>query len=349
MQSPNANNQEISNLLYGEGNNDIIAFSSYLIANIDLDLNQVTEQVIDYMKMDLPISQIETLIEAYTKYQKVDLLQDVSLMESFLSLLILKVKESKNAGKVLAECVDTMLLRGDATIIIVALINIITLADNQGKIIIIKAFNKLYKRIAVVSIDKVLLAVDAYISNANASEECNKIISSLISECVKLRRDQIFEDIAKLHISDVLLNWIEESLFAKTPEFMEIKKNFKNMSMQDIIVKLREYKQQNPDFEVETAIKFCTGQIAKQLKMEFNKSHEVDEKRPINASVISAPLVSAPSSKPSSSFDSAHTKDFIEVLKEKYLKVDTANSKDTNARFRELSDEIMKLKSNGVL
>ena len=299
----------------------MISISTHLIANTNTNIYQITTKVIKILQTEYPLPQLESVLEAYSKYQPLHQITDVQLLTDLVIQILLFIDDCGKNSKSIADSLDFILNRANDELITIALIKVLIETKGKFRIILSKGFSKLVKRIRITIIPSVLLEINKFIILKSIDDSDMPIVKPFITECIKALDPSGIQQIEKFPFCEIIQLCLEEANLLQFNGFGEIIKNIKYMSRDKIINEIRNFAEVNPGFDINKALRVYSKQMAICTIVE-------KEGTPNKAPTVEKP---------------------IEKNKlNKYLNTDTAEG-NISLRYLKLTEEINRLKTNGIL
>jgi hypothetical protein len=191
----------------------------------------------------------------------------------------------------------------------------------DSEVLIDKAMDILLNRLNEIDMEVVVEEIDRNMKE-NKAPKVYEVYHKTVILFTKNHGLELWESI-KPSINQDLTSWVDESVYAKYPDFSNIIKSMKTKGVKGVAANLKEFSKSHKEFDFDKASSRCSNILMQQIK------EEMGEKKP-------APIKSS-----------------IEKIKEKLnskaQQHHSTPSANVEARFKELSNEISKMKHKGVL
>jgi hypothetical protein len=182
-----------------------------------------------------------------------------------------------------------------------------------------KAMEVVMARLDGVGMEVVLEELDSHMKEFKSSKVYDAY-HTLVTSCIKGHGLAMWEAIRPETNVD-LAAWVDDTVYTIYPDFCEIINSMKTKGVKGVAANLKAFTLAHKEFDFDRASNRCSLIFMKQIKEEMG----TEKKEPIKSS--------------------------IDKIKEKLHSKTPHNSSPSNveARFKELSNEIVKMKHKGVL
>jgi hypothetical protein len=203
--------------------------------------------------------------------------------------------------------------------IVCAVIAAVPKIITESEELIEKAMEVIFRRLDDVSMERVLDELDRHMKEFKSSKVYDAY-HKLVASCVKSYGLSMWESI-KQETNEDLAMWVDDTVYTIYPDFCEIINSMKTKGVKGVAANLKIFTLAHKEFDFDRASNRCSLIFMKQIKEEM----DTEKKEPIKSS--------------------------IDKIKEKLHSKTPHNSSPSNveARFKELSNEIVKMKHKGAL
>ena len=291
----------------------------------DIDHVELTKNVISLLSKETSQTNLESIVYHFANYTLLSSIRDCELMSNFIYEVLKKIEHCFNSDTTikLYAYLQLVLCLGHPTTMALALFRIAQKTITSNVALIRKCFDIIYKKIKEMELVVVFKELSKIVKPVMIA--LYSLCNQFVKECVNIYGIDIWNYLKETEPNNELQTWIDNFIFDDIPEFAQIIKGIKTTGVKGLSTKLKEFSQLHPGFNFDIAFSRCSTILMQQIKEELTSPQETKD--------------------PKSS---------IEKFREKYnnsspTKHTTTEEASVESRLKELSDEITKLKMNGVL
>ena len=318
-----------------EAESDVCRITKQLQENSSININDLSLQIGEVIKKESDTSKIETLLNAYSNHCMIKHVTDARAMGLIIHEIMGRIQANDMQSSNIFQDLQNLISIGDTTTIYISLIAISPKLGPKETLILSECLSTIEKRVCEVDLAKLFRAISDVMSNNIISSELSIIIQKLIQECVVHKGFEIWDFAKDSDLNEQMMQLIDDAVFNENPEFSNIIKNMKTTGVKGVASKLKEFSGNHPEFNFDKVFARCSKLLMQQIKEEI--------------AIEKVESIEQPNSPPMS------LKDSINKLREKYSSKVKASSptlplqQNIESRFKDLSEEIQKMKQSGIL